>query len=121
MSRFMIAVAVFSLSVATLVAAPKTQHTWSGRISDSKCGVTHSSMNKHGGTKIAAHDCADSCVKDGALYVFVAKGHVYDISNQTFADLDTQAGHSIRLTGRMTGNSIAVSAIGAPKVSKKSK
>ena len=40
---------------------------------------------------------------------------------ETFADLDTHAGHSVRLTGQMTGNSIAVSKIGAPKVGKKSK
>ena len=50
-----------------------------------------------------------------------AKGHGYDISNQTFAGLDTHAGDSIRLTGRMTGNSIAVSEIGEPKIGKKSK
>jgi hypothetical protein len=121
MPRLMIAVAVFALSVTTLVAAPRTSHTWSGRISDSMCGATHSASNKHGGTKMTAHDCAEGCIKQGAQYVFVAKGHVYEISNQTFADLDVHAGHSVRLTGQMTGNSIAVSGIGEPKTGKKSK
>ena len=49
-----------------------------------------------------------------AKYVFVSKGNVYEISNQAFAGLAAHAGRTVRLTGEMTGNSIAVSEIRVP-------
>src|ERR1022692_757239 len=84
--------------------------TWSGKISDSKCGATHSSM-EHDGKKMSDRQCTAACVKGGAKYVFVSDGKVYNLDNQDFADLPVHAGHSVKLTGEMTGDTIRVSKI----------
>lgn len=38
-----------------------------------------------------------------------------DIDNQDFADLEKDAGRTVRLTGDVTGNTIAVSKIAMPE------
>jgi hypothetical protein len=87
--------------------------TWSGTISDSKCGATHSSM-EHDGKKMTDRQCTAACVKGGAKYVFVSDGKVYNVDNQSFAGLPVHAGHSVKLTGEMTGDTIKVSKIAMP-------
>ena len=81
--------------VLTSLAA---EQTWTGKISDSMCGVSHKAM-EHGGKKTNAHDCTVACVKGGAKYVFVSKGKVFDIENQDLAGLEAHAGHTVKLTG----------------------
>src|ERR1035441_5458594 len=56
-------------------------------------------------------DCALACVKDGGKYVFVTNGKVYNIENQDLALLQEHAGHRVRLTGEMKGDTITVSQI----------
>lgn len=90
----------------TSFAADKT---WTGKISDSKCGATH--MKGEHGKKMSDAECTAACIKGGAQYVFVSKGKVYKIDNQDFADLPAQAGHTVKLSGEMTGDSIKVSKI----------
>jgi hypothetical protein len=86
--------------------------TWAGQISDSMCGASHAKMTA--GTKMTAHDCTLACVKAGAKYVFVVHGKVYNIANQDFAGLEEHAGHTVRLTGEMNGETITVSKIVMP-------
>ena len=93
--------------------ASAADQTWSGKISDSKCGASHMAM-QHGSAKMSEHDCTVACVKGGAKYVFVAKGKVYEIHNQDYAGLEEHAGHTVRLTGSMTGDSIHVTDIKMP-------
>ncbi len=62
--------------------------------------------------------CATACVKKGAKYVFVRDSKVYDIDNQDFADLAAHAGHNVKLTGEMTGDTIKVSRIEMPSAKK---
>src|SRR5579871_6667679 len=93
--------------------------TWTGQISDSMCGASHAKMIVgHTGAKMTNTDCTLACVKAGAKYVFVSGGKVYDIANQDDADLMKHAGHTVRLTGEMKGNSITVSKIVMPPVKK---
>jgi cellobiose phosphorylase len=79
-------------------------------ISDSMCGASHAKM-------MAAHpgmtdsQCTLGCVKDGAKYVFVSKGKIYQIANQNQADLAKEAGESVSLTGDVNGNTITVSKV----------
>jgi hypothetical protein len=87
--------------------------TWSGKISDSKCGATHSST-EHDGKKLSDRQCTAACIKGGAKYVFVSDGKVYNVDNQDFAGLPVHAGHSVKLTGEMTGDTIKVSKIEMP-------
>ena len=87
--------------------------TWSGQISDSMCGHSHKAAIEHGGKKMSDHDCVIACVKNGDKYVFVQGGKIYNIANQDFAGLEEHAGHTVKLTGEKTGDTIKVSKIEA--------
>lgn len=94
------------------------QQTWTGKISDSMCGATHAGMSEsHAGgkKKVSDRECTLACVKDhGGKYVFVQGGKVYQVANQDYAGLAQHAGHTVRLTGEMSGDSITVSKIEMP-------
>ena len=87
------------------------EKTWPGKISDSMCGRSHKSAMEHAGKKMDDHDCVLACVEKGAKYVFVSGGKIYNIENQDLPDLKEHAGHSVKLTGEMTGDTIKVSKI----------
>ena len=87
--------------------------TWTGKISDSMCGASHSKMMaEHKGGKMSARDCTLACIKSGGKYVFVSGGKVYSIENQDL--VQDHAGHTVRLTGEMKGDTITVSKIVMP-------
>ena len=88
---------------------------WTGQISDSMCGAKHNTTAEHGGKKMSDRDCTLACVKEhNAKYVFVSDGKVYNVGNQDFAALQEHAGHTVRLTGEMSGDTITVSKIAMP-------
>lgn len=89
--------------IAGSVAALGTQTTITGRISDAMCGADHTMM-QHGSKKLDARQCSEACVKAGQKYVLVSKGHVYQITNQSFADLATYAGAPVKATGDVSGD-----------------
>ena len=100
------------LSFTTLASA--ADKTWTGKVSDSMCGASHASMTSvHPG--MTDRDCTQACIKAGGKYVFVTGGKVYKIANQDDADLVTHAGHTVQLTGDMSGDTITVSKIVMPK------
>ncbi len=109
---------VVLMSAAFSLAAEKT---WSGKISDSDCGRSHKSAIEHAGKKMSDHDCVIACVEKGGKYVFVSGTKIYNISNQDMAELKEHAGHTVRLTGEMTGDTIKVSKIEMPKTKASSK
>src|SRR5258708_16254588 len=96
--------------------------TWTGKISDSMCGLTHKAMSEHGGGKMTDAQCTEACVKAGGKYVFTSGGKVYTIANQDDKDLVANAGKTVRLTGDMQGTTITVSAMtrSTKKTAKKS-
>jgi hypothetical protein len=103
---------ITSLAVLFLAApvAFAADQTWTGKISDSMCGVSHKAM-EHGDKKMTDRSCTEACVKGGAKYVFTSKGKTYTIANQNDPDLATHAGHTVMLTGNMKGQDITVSKI----------
>ena len=106
------------LSIGTLllssVACLSAAETWTGKISDSMCGAKHSG-DEHGGKKMTDRECTLACVKEhNAKYVFVTNGKVYPIANQDFADLAKHAGHTVKMTGDMSGDNVTVTAIAMP-------
>lgn len=104
--------------VMLAASAFAAETTWTGRISDSMCGASHSKM-EHGGKKTSAHDCTIACVKGGAKYVFVSKGRVFEIQNHMKA-LEEHAGHTVKLTGELAsdGKTITASKIEMPRAKK---
>jgi hypothetical protein len=112
----LIASAAIVLFVGPAVFA--AEQTWTGRISDSKCGLSHKAM-EHGDKKMTDRKCTEACVKGGATYVFESKGKIYTIDNQSEPELVALAGRRVRLTGEMKGDSITVSKILRAKKSRK--
>ena len=88
--------------------------TWTGKISDSMCGASHTKMMAEHKDAKTDRDCTLACVKGGGKYVFVSDGKVYNIENQDLALLQDHAGHTVRLTGEMKGDTITVSKIVMP-------
>jgi hypothetical protein len=111
MKKFLGAAAVILFGTALAYGADKT---WTGKISDSMCGASHKSAIEHAGKKLTDRECVQACIKEGGKYVFVSKDKVYTIDNQDFADLAEHAGHTVHLTGEMTGDAIKVSKIEMP-------
>ncbi len=76
--------------------------TLTGHISDSMCGKSHAGMGDMGKNP---KTCTAGCVKAGAKYVLVSGDKVYDIKNQSFAALVTNAGANVQLTGDVDNDS----------------
>jgi hypothetical protein len=89
-------------------AAADDLQTWTGRISDSMCGVKHEPQE---GNPMTPKECTLATVKGGSRFVFVLDEKVYAIANQDHADLVTFAGDPVKLTGRMKDNVITVTSI----------
>ena len=103
----------FVLLLGFTSLASAADKTWTGKISDSMCGASHAKMI--GTSKMTDRECTQACIKAGGKYVFVTNGKVYNIANQDDPDLQTHAGHTVQLTGDMTGDTIMVSKIVMPK------
>ena len=99
---------VGAIAFATTVGTIAADQSWTGQISDSKCGVSH--MPAEAGKKMSDRECAQLCVKNGAQYVLVSEGKVYKLTNHD-ADLAVHAGHPVTVGGNLTGDTIRVSTI----------
>ena len=100
------------LLVGLSAFAQAAKETWTGKISDSTCGASHAGMMaQHPNAKMTDRDCTLECRKGEVKYVFVSNGKVYNIENQELALLQVHAGHPVRLTGEMKGDTITVSQI----------
>jgi hypothetical protein len=107
-------IAVFASMLGAMSISGADQ-TWTGKISDSMCGAKHNTSAEHAGKKMSDRDCTLACVKEhNAKYVFVSGGKVYNIGNQDFGALQEHAGHTVKLTGEMSGDTITVSKIVMP-------
>ena len=99
---------------ALLLAAPvlpfAAEQTWSGKISDSACGAKHEEAAEGQGV-MADRECTQACIRGGSKYVLVVDGKVFQIANQDNTDLATHAGHAVKMTGELNGNTITVSKI----------
>ena len=102
------------LLVGLSAFAQTAEKTWTGKISDSGCGASHAKMMAQHPDNKTDRDCTLACVKDGGKYVFVSSGKVYNIENQDLVLLEEHAGHTVRLTGEMKGDTITVSNIVMP-------
>ncbi len=99
--------------VAALLATSCFGATWTGKISDSACGASHAKMRAAHADLASDKDCTLACIKSGSKYVLVSKGKVLQISNQNLDDLQKYAGQNVKLTGKLTGDSIEVTSVAA--------
>lgn len=120
MKKVFMGLCCMGLLVGLTPVASAAVQTMTGQISDSMCGASHAKMIAgHTGAKMTAASCTLACVKAGAKYVFVSGGKVYSVANQDFVDLQKQAGHTVRLTGEVSGDTVTVSKIAVRAAAKK--
>jgi hypothetical protein len=107
----MMRIFAFAFAFAVLCSpAFAADQTWSGQISDSLCGAKHEEAAEGQG-KMPDRDCTAACVRGGSKYVLVVDGKILQITNQDNKDLATHAGHKVKLTGELQGQSITVTRI----------
>ena len=77
--------------------------SWTGYISDSKCGVK--------GAKESAAECTRKCVQQGAKYVFVddRDKKIYVVDDQE--KVASHAGHHVVVKGTVEGDTLKLSSI----------
>jgi len=92
---------------------PKAQKI-SGWITDEKCASAK-------GTEASHADCAKKCVESGLPAVFVSDKDkkVYKIDNQDQAK--AHAGHHVKVTGQVTGDSLHIDSVAMLKQPKAEK
>ena len=111
---------LFAVSLLVVTGRPvqAEQQTWSGQISDSRCGAVHEEdADAAGGGPQGAptpRECTLACIRGGSKYVFVMDDKVFQISDQKNPALETFAGDTVKLTGELTGTVITVSKIEMP-------
>jgi hypothetical protein len=95
---------VFGL-VFSMFAVSAMAGTWTGYISESKCGAKHAD----GSAKSIA--CVTACVKNGASPVLVSEGKVIKIEN-TDKVMD-HLGHKVTVTGNLSGDTLTIASVQA--------
>lgn len=105
---------VVTTMVCSAGAVFAADQTWTGTISDSKCGASHKAMTEHN-KNLTDRDCTEACVKSGGKYVFASGGKVYSLENQKDPALAMYAGETVTVTGEMRGNTIVASKISKAK------
>jgi len=74
--------------------------TWSGTVSDAKCGLAHADASEK------SIGCANKCVKGGQKAVFVSDGKIFNIRNPK--KVAGHIGHKVEITGKMKGDTIQI-------------
>jgi len=92
-----------SAQITTSTAQSK-QQTFTGVISDSACGATHTMKN------MSAADCARMCVKAGQKYVLVVGKSIYTLQGHE-GELQKLAGANATIKGNLNGKTLSVTSV----------
>jgi hypothetical protein len=99
--------ATFALLLAIPAFAGDKPQTLTGKVSDAMCGAKHMMAGKDA-------ECARECVKRGSTYALVVGDKVYTLATTDQATLDKLselAGSTAKVTGDVSGDSIAVKSV----------
>jgi hypothetical protein len=106
----MIKVLASTLIVCAIALSAAAQQTFTGRLSDSTCGVSHQPKR----SSDTDRECLFACINRLAKYVLVDEnGHVTPIANQDAAGLPLYAGRPVKLTGERNGDAIVIAKVEA--------
>jgi hypothetical protein len=86
----------------------QSAQTLTGTVSDTMCGPQH--MMKDA----SPAKCTRECVKSGSDYALVSGGKVYTLKGNS-TQLDKFAGQVVKVTGKLSGNTLTVDSIAAGK------
>jgi hypothetical protein len=116
-SRLVVLLVLTSLNASLGFAA---EQTLTGVISDSLCAASHATMAEQVSPPLSDPDCTKACVDANGKFVLVADNKkVFQIANQTFAQLRDLAGKKVKLTGDVKGDSVTITALEAADDAKK--
>ena len=105
MKKITVLLALFALTalLALPLAAAGTKGSWTGWVTDSKCGAK--------GAKAEHKACSEKCVGEGAKLVFYnnADKKLYSLDNQDAAKANL--GYEVKVTGEADGSAIKVESI----------
>jgi hypothetical protein len=96
------------LTLGATGAFAQSSQTLTGIVSDSMCGAKH--MMKDA----SLAKCTRECVKSGSDYALVSGGKVYTLKGNS-TQLDKFAGQNVKVTGKVSGNTVTVDSISAGK------
>ena len=87
---------------AALFAMGAFAESWTGTISDAKCGAKHADASE------ASMACAKSCFKRGGAAVFVVGDKVLKIDTASNAKIADLVGQKVTITGTVKDDTIMV-------------
>ena len=96
---------ILVILTASLSAAPQSQNTWNGFVTDTHCG-THCQRTSHMTPDPA---CVRRCVREGSKYGLWYKDRVYVLEPQTEAA--KFAAENVKVTGSLAGDTIHILSI----------
>jgi hypothetical protein len=104
--------AAFAFIVWVSAIPAAAQQTFTGRLSDGRCGASH--RTKAAAGALTDRECLFACIKALAKFVLVdANGQVLPIANQDAMGLPLYAGRPVRITGERKGDAIVVTKVEA--------
>lgn len=103
----------FGQSAQSPTPSATSSKTLTGVVSDSMCGAKHMAKDK------TAAQCTRECVKTGMDYALVVGKKVYVLKGDK-AEIDKLAGKRATVRGSVSGNTVTVESIAAPKKGTKS-
>ena len=81
--------------------------SWTGVISETKCGAKHADAD----TNEKSAGCVKACVKGGAAPVFVTDGKVVMLDKASQAKVMDHLGHKVTLTGKLDGDTLHIDSV----------
>jgi hypothetical protein len=96
------------LMLWSAIAFGQSSQTLTGTVNDSICGAKH--MMKDA----TPAKCTRECVKSGSDYALISGDKVYTLKGNS-AQLDKFAGQNVKITGKISGNTVAVDSISSSK------
>jgi hypothetical protein len=98
--------------LAGAVASLSAEQTFTGRLSDNACGVSHASRAQS--AELSDRQCLTECINRLAKYVLVdQENRVIPIANQDARGLPLYAGRPVKITGELRGNAVFVTKVEA--------
>ncbi len=89
---------------ATLFTFSARAESWTGVISESKCGAKHGDAD----TNEKSASCIKGCVKGGAAPVFVTGGKVVMLDKASQEMVMDHLGHKVTVTGKLSGDTLHI-------------
>jgi hypothetical protein len=97
LARFAVGASVFAVSAMA--------ESWTGTISDGKCGMAHADASEK------SQACVKACVKRGGDAVFVVGDKVLKIDAASKAKIEPHLGHKVVIDGSLADGTVTVASI----------